>query len=94
MTYEIRASTQYRRDVRRLEKSGKDMRKLQDAIGLLASGELLPKQYKDHQLKGKLKERRACHVAPDWLLIYRKDEERLLLLILRTGTHRDVLGIE
>ena len=94
MTYEILASTQYIKDARRLEKSGKDMRKLQNVISSLASGELLPKQYKDHQLKGRLQGRRACHIGPDWLLIYRKDKERLLLLVLRTGTHRSVLGIE
>ena len=94
MIFEVRASNQYRRDFKRLNASKEDVKKLNKAIYILSSGGQLPKQYKDHKLKGGLKYRRECHIAPDWLLIYRKDKDQLLLLLLRTGTHRDVLGIE
>ena len=34
----------------------------------------LEPKYKDHQLKGELKEYRECHIEPDWLLVYMKKE--------------------
>lgn len=50
----------------------------------------LPVKNKDHDLKGNLANKRECHIAPDWLLIYRiKDDE---LILDRTGTHADLFG--
>ena len=68
------------------------MSKLDNTITLLASGKPLPPQYRDHQLKGNLKDDRECHVEglPDWLLTYRKDKNRLILLLTGTGTHADL----
>lgn len=71
-----------------------DFSRLEEAVDLLLAGQNLPERYKDHELRGKFAGIRECHVAPDWLLLYEKDNDRLLLLLLRTGTHRDVLGIE
>ncbi len=93
-TYSIVASTRYKRDIKKLRKSGFKLMKLEGAIETLARGERLPERYKDHELKGDLQGIRGCHMAPDWLLLYKKEEGTLLLLLLRTGTHRDVLGIE
>lgn len=61
---------------------------------MLAQNQPLPFSYKDHALRGSLTGSRACHIKPDWLLLYRKDRDELVLLLLRTGTHRDTLGIE
>ena len=33
---------------------------------------------------------RECHIKPDWLLIYRIDNEDLLLFLFRTGSHSDL----
>lgn len=85
---------QFRKDLRRLEKSGFKLAKLEDIIDILVSGENVPSSYRDHELKGAMKGKRACHVAPDWLLVYIKDNEKLILLLLRTGSHRTALGIE
>jgi len=65
------------------------MSKLNNTISLLASGEPIPPHYRDHPLKGSLKDDRECHVEglPDWLLTYRKDNNRLILLLTGTGTH-------
>ncbi|MEI8230888.1 MAG: type II toxin-antitoxin system YafQ family toxin [Candidatus Peregrinibacteria bacterium] len=71
----------------------KPYQKLETAIDLLASGEI-PSEYRDHPLKGLFENARECHIAPDWLLMYTKDHEKLILLLLRTGTHRDVLRKE
>lgn len=87
-------SKRFKKDVRRLEKSGFDLEKLKSAIDILASGESLPAGFLDHALRGELAGSRECHIGPDWLLRYAKDKDRLLLLLLSTGDHRQVLGIE
>jgi mRNA interferase YafQ len=68
------------------------MSKLDNTVSLLASGEPLPQHYRDHQLKGEFKDDRECHVEGlgDWLLTYRKDADRLILLLTGTGTHADL----
>ena len=92
--YALRLSNQYNRDFRKLQNTHADISRLETTIDLLLNGENLPAHYRDHELRGKFIGIRECHIAPDWLLLYTKDEGKLLLLLLRTGTHRDVLGIE
>ncbi len=79
---------QFKRDVKQAQKRGKDMEKLRIAIGHLVSGDALPIAYRDHALKGDWKPRRDLHIEPDWLLIYRIDEDSVRLE--RTGTHSDL----
>ena len=86
----IRQDTQFKRDVRRLQRRHKDLDKLKAVIRLLANGEALPIAFQDHSLKGLLKDCRECHIEPDWLLIYRIDGNELCLV--RTGTHADLFG--
>ena len=71
---------------------GYDMTKLDNTITLLASGQPLPPQYRDHQLRGDLKDVRECHIEGkgDWLLAYRKQDDRLVLLLIDTGSHADL----
>ena len=64
------------------------MEKLKTVIELLISGEPLPERYRDHELTGKLKGVRDCHIEPDWLLLYEADDEEVILI--RTGTHSDL----
>ncbi len=92
--YGITATKQYKKDYKRLIKSGFDVRKLEAVIDQLASGSKLADRHHDHALRGELKQTRECHIGPDWLLRYCKDDDQLVLLLICTGTHRDVLGIE
>ena len=66
------------------------IQKLQEVVELLCLGENLPAKYRDHFLSGDFAGCRECHVAPDWLLIYEKEEDRLFLYLLRTGSHSDL----
>jgi mRNA interferase YafQ len=66
------------------------MNKLLDVIDILREGNELPPQYKDHPLYGDYEGHRDCHIAPDWILIYYKNEKSLVLSLTRTGTHSDV----
>lgn len=63
---------------------------LDDIILKLARCEKLPPQNKDHQLKGKLSKYRECHIKDDWILIYRIENNNLVLTLSRTGTHSDM----
>ena len=53
----------------------------------------MPEKNKDHQLKGVWKDFRECHVEPDWLLIYRKEDTELILYATATGSHADLFGM-
>ncbi|MCL1807944.1 MAG: type II toxin-antitoxin system YafQ family toxin [Oscillospiraceae bacterium] len=91
--YEIdRSVKSFRRSVRSVAKRGYDMHKLEHTIDLLASGQPMPPKYKDHPLKGNYKGYRECHVEGegDWLLIYQKYDDRLILVLTATGTHADL----
>ena len=79
---------QFRKDVRRAERRGKDLNKLRSVVQALCNGVPLPERLRDHPLKGEWKGCRDLHIEPDWLLIYQADETTLLLQ--RTGTHADL----
>ena len=79
-----------KRDLKLIKKRGKDISKLETVLEILLSGENLPDKYKDHQLKGEMKEFRECHIEPDWLLIYIKEDTELILYATATGTHADL----
>jgi mRNA interferase YafQ len=86
----IRRDTQFKRDVKRWLKRGKDMNKLKEIIDSLIQAQELPARTRDHQLKGTLKDCRECHIEGDWLLIYRIEGSELCLI--RTGSHSDLFG--
>jgi mRNA interferase YafQ len=81
-------SGQFRRDVRRAEKRGKNMSRLRELITLLLAADALPARYKDHPLRGSWKGYRDAHIESDWLLIYRVVDDELHLV--RTGSHADL----
>ncbi len=83
-------SGSFKRDVKRAEKRGKDMAALRTVLRQLLTGEPVPAAYKDHPLKGNWKHYRDLHIEPDWLLIYKADEENVWLV--QTGTHADIFG--
>ena len=86
----IEFSARMKRDVKRMQKRGKDMGKLRDVLEVLAQREPLPKKHKDHQLKGNLDDMRECHIEPDWLLVYQIKEDKLILSCTATGSHDDL----
>ena len=85
-------STAFRRNRRLLIKRGYDMLKLEKTIDLLLIGDIMQPEYRDHPLKGNYIGYRECHVGGegDWLLIYKKLEERLILVFTATGSHVDL----
>lgn len=90
MTYRIRPTSKFQKDVKRAERRGYTLSLLGDTIKLLASGNPLPLKYKDHALTGDYKGCRECHITPDWLLVYEIHDEELIPILTRTGTHSDL----
>ena len=88
--YRIEMSSKFRRELKTARKRGYDMDKLEAVVELLANGISLPSKNKDHVLAGNYESFRECHIAPDWLLIYRVENEMLVLYLLRTGSHADL----
>jgi len=84
----IQYTAQYKRDYKKAKKQGRNMNTLSDVLTLLAQDSPLPKKYCDHALQGNWKGHRECHIAPDWLLVYKKtDKGALLLVLVRLATH-------
>ena len=81
-------STQFKRDVKRVKKRGKDLSKLRMLLSLLIERKPLPAYYSDHPLKGNWRGYRDAHIEPDWLLLYRVVGNELHLA--RTGSHADL----
>ncbi len=79
---------QFKKDVKRMRKRGKDLGKIKAVIDLLVAEEPLPPKNRDHKLGENWVGRRDCHIEPDWILIYKLTDDELLLE--RTGTHSDL----
>lgn len=90
--YKIVYTNRMKRDAKLMQKRGKDMAKLINVLSLLASGNPLPAQYRDHSLTGSLQDFRECHIEPDWLLMYQIYKDTLILSATATGTHADLFG--
>lgn len=83
-------TSQFKKDVKRAEKRGKDLRKLRAVLELLIDGSPLPTELNDHPLRGEFAGGRDCHVEPDWVLIYSLTENETHVRFERTGSHSDL----
>lgn len=88
----IEFTGQFKKDYKLAIKRGCDQAHLEEVITMLANETPLPEKYRDHALttSRNYKNVRECHIEPDWLLIYRTEKERLILQLVRTGTHSDL----
>ena len=84
----IRRTSQFKRDVKRMQRGGKDLEKLKEVLERLVKGEGLAPEYRDHVLVGQYRGTRECHLEPNWLLIYELAESESVLI--RTGSHSDL----
>ena len=80
----------YRKDRKRAIKRGLPMHLLDEALDMLVSEKPLDPKYNDHALKGNYAGFRECQILTDWLLIYKIEQDRLILTATRTGSHSDV----
>ena len=89
--YIVKSTSQFKRDYKLAMKRGLRISLLDEVITLLSKGEELPEKYRDHALIGNWLGHMECHILPDWFLIYRIENDVLVLTLSHTGSHSDLL---
>ena len=88
--YTVKSTSEFKKEYRLAMKRGLKIELLDEVVKILSIGETLTLKNKDHLLTGKWLGYRECHIQPNWLLIYRIDDDVLVLTLTRTGTHSDL----
>ena len=81
---------QFERDLKLMQKRGKNPQKFKTVAELLIGGQLLSERYRNHKLVGNYAGRYECHIEPDWLLVYKLTATEIVFE--RTGTHADLFN--
>ena len=87
---EIKPTGRFKRDLKVCLRRGYNIGALEEIVDMLARQGKLPERNRDHDLGGDYEGCRECHIAPDWLLVYKVSGDSLVLYLLRTGTHSDL----
>ncbi len=92
MRYEIILTNSFKKALKQMHKRNKNLDKLNIVVNLLANNQVLDAKYKDHLLvnSSHFQNCREYHIEPDWLLVYKKNDKELILLLIETGTHSDL----
>ncbi len=88
--YEIKTTSKFKKDYKLIKKRGYNIQEFVEVVTKLANDDILEERYHDHELEGDWMGHRELHIRPDWLLIYQKKENILVLELSRTGTHSDL----
>lgn len=84
----IRVTKRFKKDVKRIKRQKKDIQLMKDIISMLERGDQVPTQYLPHRLKGNWIHHYECHLEPDWLLIWRDEND--VTSLVRTGSHSEL----
>lgn len=93
MQYELILTGKFKKSLKLAKKRGLDLKLLDKVITILQNDIPLEEKYRDHELKGKYQGFRECHIQPDWLLIYLRENNVLTLTLVDTGTHADLFNL-
>lgn len=90
--FEIHSTTQFRKQLKKIQKQGKNLTKLENIIKKLATKKNQKRNIKNHMLNNSkyYKNCGECHIEPDWLLVYQYNNNKLILLLVATGTHSEI----
>lgn len=86
----VRIANSFKRDFKLMQKQGKNIEKMKAVMFKLQRQEQLNYSHRDHSLSGNFKDRRECHIEPDWLLVYKVDKNNSTITFERTGSHADL----
>lgn len=86
----VRYSSRFKKDFKVIINRGYNISLFEEVLTLLREEKILPEKYNDHALKGNYSGHRECHITPDWLLIYKKENDIITLSLTRTGSHSDL----
>jgi mRNA interferase YafQ len=90
MVYELIKTSRFKAGVKLARKRGLDISLLEEVIEKLRLDQPLEAKHRNHELTGNFKGVWECHIQPDWLLLYLKDNGVLVLTLVDTGTHSDI----
>ena len=90
MVYELIKTSRFKAGVKLARTRGLDISLLEDVIEKLRLDQPLEAKHRNHELTGNFKGVWECHIQPDWLLLYLKDNGVLVLTLVDTGTHSDI----
>ncbi len=93
MKYNIKFTSQFKKDVKIAKRQNKNIDLLFDIIDKLSNAEKLDKKFKVHRLQGKLKGILECHIETDFLLEYKYYDEDLILICIRVGSHSELFKL-
>jgi len=92
MVYKLKKTSQFKSSLKLAKKRGLEMSLLEDIVEKLRTDKPLEQRNHNHELSGVLKGVWECHIKPDWLLLYYKDEDVLTLTLVDTGSHSDIFN--
>ncbi|OWV22832.1 mRNA interferase YafQ [Fibrobacter sp. UWB16] len=90
MVYELLKTSRFKAGVKLARKRGLDISLLENVIEKLRLDQPLDAKHRNHELSGNFKGVWECHIQPDWLLLYLKDNGVLVLTLVDTGSHSDI----
>ena len=90
MKYDLVLTGKFKKGLKLAKKRGLNIELLEVVVDKLQNGIPLEAKHRDHELQGKFKGFRECHIQPDWLLMYLIEDEVLTLTLVDTGTHSDM----
>ena len=93
MKYRLVLTGKFKKSLKLAKKRGLNISLMESVVDTLLQGLPLDEKYRDHELKGKYKGFRECHIQPDWLLIYLQEDYILTLTLVDTGTHADLFNM-
>lgn len=92
MKYSVKFTALFKREYKLSKRRGLPIAMLQKIVAFLAEGKPLPLKNRDHALTGEWVGYRECRILPNCLLVYRIQEDILVLTLIRTGSHSDIFG--
>lgn len=90
MTYELKKTSKFKASFKLAKKRGLDISLLEKIVEKLRTDQPLEEKHRNHELQGNFKGVWECHIQPDWLLLYYKNKDVLVLTLVDTGTHSDI----
>ena len=93
MQYELILTGKFKKSLKLAKRRGLNLELLDEVVTMLQKNIPLEEKYRDHGLKGKYQGFRECHIQPDWLLIYLKENDVLTLTLVDTGSHADLFNM-
>lgn len=92
--YHVQYTSRFKKEFKKVLKQGKDEKLFLEVLSVIANGKELDPKYKNHKLINDktFKECNECHIQPDWLLVYKVQNNELILLLFATGSHSDLFN--